>query len=276
MSALFGHVKGAFTGAINARPGLLRAADGGILFLDEIGELGPDEQAMLLRALEEKVFLPMGSDSEAKSDFQLVAGTNRDLVALVRDGRFREDLLARINLWTFHMPGLRDRTEDIEPNLEYELEQYARRAGKRVTFSKEARDRFLKFAVSHEARWSGNFRDLNGAIVRMATLAPGGRITTEMVNDEIERLRGGWRAQPDTEGEEMLERLLGRERLNALDLFDRHQLVSVIQVCRDANTLSGAGRALFGTSREKKKTANDADRLRKYLGRFGLDWREIK
>ena len=276
MSALFGHVKGAFTGAVNPRPGLLRAADGGILFLDEIGELGPDEQAMLLRALEEKVFLPMGSDREVNSDFQLVAGTNRDLVALVRDGRFREDLMARINLWTFYMPGLRDRIEDIEPNLDYELEQYARRAGKRVTFSKEARDRFLKFAVSHEARWNGNFRDLNGALVRMATLAPGSRITIEVVADEIERLRGRWQAQPDIDGEELLERLLGKERLHALDLFDRHQLASVIQVCRESRTLSEAGRALFGTSREKKKTVNDADRLRKYLTRFGLEWQEIK
>ena len=276
MSALFGHVKGAFTGAVNPRPGLLRAADGGILFLDEIGELGPDEQAMLLRALEEKVFLPMGSDREVNSDFQLVAGTNRDLVALVRDGRFREDLMARINLWTFYMPGLRDRIEDIEPNLDYELEQYARRAGKRVTFSKEARDRFLKFAVSHEARWNGNFRDLNGALVRMATLAPGSRITIEVVADEIERLRGRWQAQPDIDGEELLERLLGKERLHALDLFDRHQLASVIQVCRESRTLSEAGRTLFGTSREKKKTVNDADRLRKYLTRFGLEWQEIK
>ena len=276
MSALFGHVKGAFTGAINARPGLLRAADGGMLFLDEIGELGSDEQAMLLRALEEKVFLPLGSDREVKSNFQLIAGTNRDLVALVGEGKFREDLLARINLWTFHMPGLRDRIEDIEPNIKYELEQYARRTGKRVTFSKEASDRFLKFAVAREARWSGNFRDLNGAIVRMATLAPGGRITSEVVNDEIERLRGGWRAQPDSEGEALLERLLGRDGLNALDLFDRHQLASVIKVCRESSTLSEAGRTLFLTSREKKKTVNDADRLRKYLARFGLDWREIK
>ena len=276
MSALFGHVKGAFTGAINARPGLLRAADGGILFLDEIGELGSDEQAMLLRALEDKVFLPMGSDREVNSDFQLVAGTNRDLVALVREGRFREDLFARINLWTFHMPGLRDRIEDIEPNLKYELEQYARRAGKRVTFSKEARERFLKFAVSHEARWQGNFRDLNGAIVRMATLAPGGRITTDVVREEIERLSAGWQGPRGGDGEELLEELLGKERSNALDLFDRHQLASVIRVCRESHTLSEAGRSLFGTSREKKKTVNDADRLRKYLGRFGLDWREIK
>jgi transcriptional regulatory protein RtcR len=102
MSALFGHVKGAFTGAQKDRPGLLRAADKGVLFLDEVGELGLDEQAMLLRALEEKTFLPLGLDEEAHSDFQVIAGTNRDLFAAVREGKFREDLLARINLWTFH------------------------------------------------------------------------------------------------------------------------------------------------------------------------------
>ena len=84
MSALFGHVKGAFTGALRDRPGLLRAADGGVLFLDEIGELGADEQAMLLRALEEKRFLPLGGDREVTSDFQLIAGTNRDLADEVR------------------------------------------------------------------------------------------------------------------------------------------------------------------------------------------------
>ena len=123
MSALFGHVKGAFTGAITERLGLLRSADGGVLFLDEIGELGLDEQAMLLRAVEDKVFLPLGSDREVQSAFQLIAGTNRDLLESVRNGRFREDLLARINLWTFRLPGLADRREDIEPNLDFELEQ---------------------------------------------------------------------------------------------------------------------------------------------------------
>jgi transcriptional regulatory protein RtcR len=94
MSALFGHVKGAFTGALKDRPGLLRAADNGVLFLDEIGELGLDEQAMLLRALEDKIFMPLGGDREVRSDFQLIAGTNCDLVARVRERLFREDLLA--------------------------------------------------------------------------------------------------------------------------------------------------------------------------------------
>ena len=275
MSALFGHVKGAFTGAVGNRPGLLRAADGGVLLLDEIGELGLDEQAMLLRALEDKVFLPLGSDREVKSDFQLIGGTNRNLAEQVRSGRFREDLLARINLWTFHMPGLRDRIEDIGPNLNYELEQYARRTGKRVTFSKEARDQFLKFAGSHDASWKGNFRDLNGAVVRMATLAPGGRITIEVANEEIDRLKRAWGEQSINETEDLLEWLLGTERMNELDLFDREQLASVIRVCRNSRTLSEAGRALFTTSRDKKKTVNDADRLRKYLARFGVDWRQL-
>jgi transcriptional regulatory protein RtcR len=135
MSALFGHTKGAFTGAIGARPGLLRAADGGVLLLDEIGELGLDEQAMLLRALEEKRFLPVGSDSEVKSDFQLIAGTNRDLAQAVETGEFREDLFARINLWTFRLPALKDRREDIEPNIAFELEQFARLHGSNVTFN---------------------------------------------------------------------------------------------------------------------------------------------
>ena len=194
MSALFGHMKGAFTGATTDRAGLLRAADGGILFLDEIGELGADEQAMLLRAIEEKRFLPVGSDRDAQSDFQLIAGTNRDLLAEVAAGRFREDLLARINLWTFCLPGLAARREDIEPNLEYELEQYTARTGSKVTFNKEARDASWISPFRTGPLWKANFRDLNGAITRMATLAPAGRITVDIVDEEIDRLETAWGA----------------------------------------------------------------------------------
>src|SRR5690606_14949233 len=116
----FGHRKGAFTGALSERAGLLRTADRGMLFLDEIGDLGLDEQAMILRAIEEGRFLPVGADREASSKFQLVDGTNRDLLADVGGGRFRDDLFARLNLGTFHLPGLAARLEDIEPNLDYE------------------------------------------------------------------------------------------------------------------------------------------------------------
>jgi transcriptional regulatory protein RtcR len=153
---------------------LLRAANEGILFLDEISELGSDEQAMLLHALEERAFLPVGSDREVHSRFQLIAGTNRDLAAEVQQGRFRHDLLARINMWTFELPGLAERAEDIEPNLQYELDQFAYTEGRRVLLSGPSREAFLQFAASSEALWLGNFRDLNGAVTRMATLVRGG------------------------------------------------------------------------------------------------------
>lgn len=279
MSALFGHKKGAFTGALSDRPGLLVAADRGMLFLDEIGELGLDEQAMLLRALEEKRFLPVGADKERKSDFTLIAGTNRDMRARVRQGRFREDLLARINLWTFELPGLAARPEDVEPNLEYELDRFAEKTGRRISFNKEARRRFLAFAKSPEAAWTGNFRDFNAAVTRMGTLAPGGRIDARTVEEELERLRAAWspgRDGPVAPGHSTLEAVLGAEACEALDRFDRVQLEDVMAVCKSSKSLSDAGRALFSESRKKKKNPNDADRLRKYLARFGLTFADLE
>ena len=276
MSALFGHVKGAFTGAIRDRPGLLLSANDGVLFLDEVGELGLDEQAMLLRALEEKRFLPLGSDKEASSEFQLIAGTNRDLAGAVKAGRFRDDLLARINLWMFSLPGLTDRREDIPPNLDYEIEQFRRRTGTAVTFSKEARERFLAFATSDAALWPGNFRDLNAAITRLATLAPAGRITVDQVKAEVTHLKAGWTNAPGARAPALVDRIVPPNRAAHLDRFDRVQLEDVLHVCRGAVSLSAAGRVLFDRSRERKRVANDADRLRKYLARFDLEWGDVK
>lgn len=276
MSALFGHVKGAFTGAVGDREGFLRAADGGLLFLDEIGELGMDEQTMLLRAIEERTFTPLGSDAAVSSDFQLIAGTNRDLRAEVRGGRFREDLLARIDLWAFELPTLAERREDIEPNLEYELERVARELGRRVQFNKEAREAFLRFATDPSAAWSANFRDLGAAITRMGTLASRGRIGVEHVREEEQRLRSGWGdARPPAPDEELLCAVLGREAVEELDLFDRAQLATVLRVCRSAPSQSAAGRVLFAASRRRRKSTNDADRLAKYLKKFGLRWSEV-
>lgn len=276
MATLFGHTKGAFTGAVEARGGLLRKASQGVLFLDEIGELGPDEQAMLLRATEDKVFYPVGSDKEVVSEFQLIAGTNRDLGEAVAQGTFREDLLARINLWTFRLPSLRERPEDIDPNLEYELTRSGAALNRRVTFSKEARERFMGFARSAEATWRANFRDFAAAVRRMATLADGGRISVSDVEDEITRLRGLWQSTLGTGvHEDLVAELLGA-RATKLDRFERVQLADVLAVCRAARSLSAAGRVLFAASLEKKSTKNDADRLRKYLARFDLDWPSIK
>lgn len=271
MSTLFGHVKGAFTGAQAERAGLMIAADKGVLFLDEIGELGLDEQAMCLRAIEEKRFLPVGADRDTTSDFQLLAGTNRDLAVSVREGRFREDLFARLNLWTFRLPALKDRKEDIEPNLEFELRRYGEREGQNVTFNKEARGAYLRFAAAPEATWRANFRDLSASVTRMATLAPQGRINEETVRDEIARLKQLWASSTSAnEIDDILADLLGADKLKSLDLFDRAQLATVVSVCRCASSLSSAGRELFAASRLDKSSSNDADRLRKYLARFDL------
>jgi transcriptional regulatory protein RtcR len=274
MSALFGHVKGAYTGAVSDRIGLLRTAHGGVLFLDEIGELRSDEQAMLLRALEDKTFLPVGSDRSVDSDFQLLAGTNRSL----DPAHFREDLLARIQLWTFVLPGLAERREDIEPNLDFELERWAKRTHRRVTMNHEARAMFLQFARSPQAAWLGSFRDFNAAITRMSTLAPGGRIDVSTVRDELARLQVSWQRQDQTPGahDSLLRQFLSDRELAGLDLFDRVQLAEVVRVCRAAKSLSDAGRTLFAMSRQKKAKPNDADRLRKYLARFDLTWERLK
>jgi transcriptional regulatory protein RtcR len=288
MSALFGHARGAFTGASAARAGLLRSADRGLLFLDEIGELGLDEQAMLLRAIEERRFLPVGSDAEVTSDFQLIAGTNRNLQQAVAAGRFREDLLARINLWTFTLPGLAERREDIEPNLDFELDRFSQQAGRRITWNREARSKFLAFAESASASWRGNFRDLNAAVTRLGTLAVAGRVTEADVREEIERLRDSWSTPPggnqesidaddsstttQMAGGRLAMELIGDQQWQQLDLFDRLQLSAVLKICSQARSLSDAGRMLFAVSRLAKTQPNDADRLRKFLARFQLAW----
>ena len=285
MSTLFGHVKGAFTGALGERAGLLRAAHGGVLFLDEIGELGLDEQAMLLKAIEEKRFFPFGSDREVESDFQLIAGTHRDLRLRVSEGLFREDLFARINLWTFQLPGLAGRREDIEPNLDFELARHAREYGEQVRFNAEARRRYLAFATGPEACWRGNFRELGASLTRMATLANAGRITEAGVEEEIGRLQATWQPAACGEGAKILDvaggavdpmiALLGETGWAALDVFDQVQLRAVVEVCARASSLSEAGRHLFAVSRQGRKQPNDADRLRKYLVRFGLSFEQI-
>ena len=275
MSALFGHKRGSFTGAQSDRAGLLKEADKGLIFLDEIGELGLDEQAMLLRALEDKTFLPLGSDKAVQSDFQLIAGTNRDLRREVAAGKFRDDLLARINLWTFSLPGLAERREDIAVNLDFELDRFAKSQRRQVRFNKEAREAFLKFARSPEATWSANFRDLNAAVTRMATLAPKGRISVACVEAEIARLAHGWKSVTSPDAAASETQILSDEQRAEWDPFDLAQLDYVLKVCQESRTLSAAGRRLFAVSRKKRSITNDADRLKKYLARFGLSWADL-
>lgn len=273
MATLFGHTRGAFTGASADRAGLLKAADEGLLFLDEVGELGLDEQAMLLHAIEEKRFRPLGSDVEEASDFQLIAGTNRDLREHVRKGSFREDLLARINLWSYRLPSLADRREDIQPNIRYECLRFEEQHGRKIRFNREAEEAYLRFAMSPEATWKGNFRDLNSSITRMATLAGNHRINQEHVEREIVRLKSDW--QEHTAKANLAQDLVGLSRWPEIDYFDQLQLAQILPVCKDSRTLSEAGRKLFNISRQQKASRNDADRLKKYLARFGLTWADV-
>jgi len=136
-----------------------------------------------------------------------------------------------------------------------------------VRMNKEAREAFLKFAKGPEAKWSANFRDLNAAVTRMATLAPKGRITVECVEAEVGRLRESWR--------EPMQKNELENSFYELDPFDRVQLEFVVKTCRESKTLSEAGRRLFAVSRVKRSKVNDADRLKKYLKRFGLTWEKV-
>ncbi len=250
-----------------------------MLFLDEIGELGLDEQAMLLKAVEEKRFYPMGSDREVSSDFQLIAGTHRDLRQDVAQGRFREDLFARINLWAYTLPGLAQRPEDLEPNIDHLLARMAVELGRAVRFNVEAKAQYLRFAQSPEALWRGNFRDLSASITRLATLADSGRISTGLVEAEIQRLRWLWQGHMGDLAAAQRSATLPtalQAQWDTLDLFDQLQLQAVLAECRTCSSLSEAGRKLFNRSREERKVVNDADRLRKFLLRFGLSWEDLR
>lgn len=293
MSVLFGHVKGAFTGAASSREGLLKSADGGLLFLDEIGELGLDEQAMLLTALEAQRFYPLGSDTPIDVSFQLMAGTNKDLRQAVADGEFRADLFARLNTWTFFLPSLKDRIEDLPANIDYELARLGSEQQYQYRFEPEARAYFEDFAMSSEATWQGNFRDLSASMTRLTTLCEGKVIRMPDVKAEITRLKHLWAlpssaqhqvdkadtpslTEQQAHADTVLSRHLSSDDKDALDPFDAVQLAYVIEVCYQHSSQAAAGRYLYANSRNQLKSNNDSDRLRKYLLKFGLRFDGLK
>ncbi len=165
-SELFGHLKGAFTGATTNKKGLLEEADGGTVFLDEIGDMSPALQAKILRVLEEQEVRPVGSTRSKRVDIRFVVATNRDLLDSVRRGEFREDLYYRVNVLSFYIPPLRERREDIKPLVEFYLKRYSQEFNKRVDkVSEEA----LSILISYS--WPGNVRELKNVIERAVLLA---------------------------------------------------------------------------------------------------------
>ncbi len=173
-SELFGHVKGAFTGAATSRPGLFREADKGTLFLDEIGDISPGLQARLLRVLQEQEIVPVGSETPIKVDVRVIAATHRDLPEAVRSGRFREDLYYRLDVVTLRLPPLRERRQDIPLLVDHFLRTLSLRHGRGpVAMDSEAQRRLLAYD------WPGNIRELQNVLERAVLLAEQGIIGPE-------------------------------------------------------------------------------------------------
>jgi transcriptional regulator with GAF, ATPase, and Fis domain len=171
-SELFGHVKGAFTGALTSRDGRFKLADGGTIFLDEVGELPPDTQVKLLRVLQEQEFEPIGSSKTVKVDVRVIAATNRDLTASIRDGKFRSDLFYRLNVVPMRVPSLHERASDIPLLTAFFVQRYARKFNKPVNhISEETMRRLCAYP------WPGNIRELQNIIERAVVLATGNTLT---------------------------------------------------------------------------------------------------
>jgi DNA-binding NtrC family response regulator len=175
-SELFGHVRGAFTGATTSKRGKFALADGGTIFLDEIGTMSTALQAKLLRVLQEREFEPLGSERTQKVDVRVIAATNRDLRQMVSDGRFQEDLYYRLNVIPIHIPPLRERREDIPVLVEHFIAKHAQRAGRRVEGIAPPALQAL-----HASDWPGNVRELENTIERAVVLSPAAVIGPEVV-----------------------------------------------------------------------------------------------
>lgn len=176
-SELFGHMKGAFTGAVEDKKGMFAAANHGTLFLDEVGNLNTEVQMLLLRALQEKRFRPVGSKMEVQADIRLVAATNEDLEKAIAEGRFREDLFHRLNEFPLYVPLLAECPEDIMPLAEFMLEVANRELKKEVKgFDRETQKKLKAYP------WPGNIRELKGVIKRAALLTKGDWIISEDVD----------------------------------------------------------------------------------------------
>jgi transcriptional regulator with PAS, ATPase and Fis domain len=191
---LFGHVKGAFTGAVRDYEGRFRTAEGGTLFLDEVSEMSPRLQVKLLRVLQEHQLEPVGSSKTITVDVRIVAATGRDLRTEIRAGRFRQDLFYRLNVIPVHLPPLRDRREDIPLLVDNFLEKYNREANRQVTqVPREVLDALLAYS------WPGNVRELENCIERAVVMSPDNTVSLELIPEEIREGRPDFATNPDAE-----------------------------------------------------------------------------
>jgi two-component system nitrogen regulation response regulator NtrX len=241
-SELFGHEKGAFTGAAGTRRGKFELADGGTIFLDEVGDLHGASQAKLLRVLQEGEFHRVGGEQVMRASVRVVSATNRDLAGLVAQQKFREDLYYRLSVVPIRVPPLRERPQDIRQLAEYFLEDFCARNNFKRKLLEEG-----VFDVLAEHAWPGNARELRNAIERMAILSPGERLTRESIPIEIRTHRDGAPKSTVQEARESAER---DHILRALEEADWNVSAAARTLGMERTNLHKRIRAL-GLSREK-------------------------
>jgi len=245
-SELFGHEKGAFTGALNVRQGRFELANGGTIFLDEVGDFSPATQVKLLRVLQEREFERVGGSTPMKTDVRVIAATNRDLEAMITEGKFRQDLYYRLNVFSIHLPALRERRADILLLSDFFVEKYSkanRRSVKRI--STPAIDMLMSY------HWPGNVRELENCIERSVLVS----------NDEVIH---GYHLPPTLQTAEASGTVTAGPLQAALDNVEREMITESLKSCR--GNMAKAARILGITERlmglRVKKHAVDSRRFR--------------
>lgn len=247
-SDMFGHEKGAFTGAVSRQIGKFELANDGTIFLDELGELSPTIQAKLLRVLQEREFTPVGGAMSRKTDARIIAATNVDLEEKVRDGYFREDLFYRLRVVTIEMPPLRERTEDIMPLVQILLGKINKELKRNIT--RLSQDTMNAFAMYD---WPGNVRELNNILTKGVALCPGDTITLDLIPEEIASLSSGLiEPSPVTISTDSGDRLLSLEEVEK-----RH----IMHVLKAIGGHKGKACEVLGISRP---------RLRRMMQNYGI------
>lgn len=227
-SELFGHAKGSFTGAINDKKGLFEEANGGTIFLDEIGETAPGFQVRLLRVLQEQEVRKVGANKPVPVDIRVIAATNRDLTAMVKAGQFREDLFYRLSVVEIHVPAIRERqfmdertgnvVSDIPLLLDYFMSEYSMRDNKNYTLRSDARQILERYS------WPGNVREMGNVIEHLTQLSRGREITPEDLPDKIKQEARNRSTPLPVASTPLLELIEGWERLPTLEELERRYI----------------------------------------------------
>ena len=249
-SEMFGHERGAFTGATQTRVGRFELAHRGTLFLDEVGDLGPEAQAKLLRAVESQEIQRVGGNKVIRTDVRVISATNHDLLASVKTGSFREDLFFRLNVIPLALPPLRERRGDIAPLVEHFSEQFFKRTGRaRPVWRRDA------LALLEEYPWPGNVRELANVVERLAILHPG----TEISSRELEEVLPGNRPAASTAASASEVPDEGRPLVDTLDSYERNVIRRALA---DANG---------NVAEEARRLQTDRPNLYRRMKRLGID-----